>query len=110
MLAISDSAIGVHAIIYNSILINISVLYISIALTVGLLMYSAEIARLFMESENLKKKLSLYKHVNIFSIKNIHIYILKYRHLHPTVIIRVVFFLKKLNRIHLLLVIFMFSS
>lgn len=31
MLAISDSAIGVHAIIYNSILTNISVLYISIA-------------------------------------------------------------------------------
>lgn len=101
MLAISDSAIGVHAIIYNSILTNISVLYISIALTVGLLMYSAEIARLFMESENLKKKLSLYKHVNIFSIKNIHtcIYILKYTYLYP-----------KFNRLNLLLVIIMFVS
>lgn len=97
MLAISDSAIGVHAIIYNSILTNISVLYISIAL----LMYSAEIARLFMELENLKKKLSLYKHVNIFSIKNIHtcIYILKYTYLYP-----------KFNRLNLLLVIFMFAS
>lgn len=34
MLAISDSAIGVHAIIYNSILINISVLNIKYCSTV----------------------------------------------------------------------------
>lgn len=52
-------------------------------------MLSADKARLYMEPENFKKN-SVYKHVNIFNISkiNILIYILKYTHLHPHLIIK----------------------